>query len=204
MNSKVWRVVLVVFLTFGLSVLVVEQIHAAVTCSVSASAGETSASGSVSPGISDLEFDHEPNDKYEGKGTVSLTVDGVPSGKREQRIWIKVKSRTNKYTKQVERSATLEAGMEVGVNWTVINTKHHSDGSKTVKYTIGVEITETDLYTVSRNCSASASGDPWDYKDAYAFGNCGSAADADGLKTYRYTPGLIYGFVIGLLSFNLT
>ncbi len=188
MNSKAYAVVLTVVFTLGLVALVVEPIHAEVTCRASASAGRTSASGSVSPGIRYLEFQHSVNNQYSGTGTVMLKVAGTPSSKSAS-IYIKVKERTVEYLQRVERSATLEAGMSIGSNWSVFETDWHADGSRTVKYTMEVKRIEKELYTVSSGCSLSASGSYWQNKSASSSGSCGGASDSDGPKTYTYSSG---------------
>ena len=188
MNSRIWAAVLAVVFTCGLSALVVDQIHAAVTCSASAYAGRESAGGSVTPGASDLPIDHEKGNEYEGKASVVLSVNGIAHRKVGKRIWVVVKEETLEYQGIVETSATLEAGMEVDADWKVFDTTFHADESRTVKYTISVEVTQKQLWAETRDCSHSASGEPWHYKDAYAFGNCDTASDADGFKRYRPPP----------------
>lgn len=191
MNNKVWRVVLVVFLTFGLSVLVVERIHATETCSASASAGKSGASGSVSPGASHLPIDHDVNDEYRGVASVKLVVDGTTHQKIGERIWVVVKEKTEEVSYEKEDTTVLAAGAEIIVPGRIIS-KVTANGKVTVTYRYKVKETKKKLYTETEGVSHSASGQKWHEKSAIAFGFCGNASDCDGWKTY--TPSGIWGW----------
>ena len=189
MNSKIFAAVLAVVFTCGLFLSIIDQLHAAVTCSASAYAGKESAGGSVTPGASDLPIDHEKGNAYRGKASVVLSVNGIAHRKVGQRIWVVVQEETLEFQGIVETSATLEVGMEVDADWHVLNVKVHADKSRTVKYKASAKITRKRLWADTKGLSHSAPGEPWHYKDAYAFGNCDTASDADGFKRYRPPPG---------------
>ena len=188
MNSKIFAVVLAVIFTCGLSALVVGQIHAAVTCSASAYAGRESAGGSVTPGASDLPIDHEKGNEYEGKASVVLSVNGIAHRKVGQRIYVVVKEETQKRSWTVKKTKKLGAGAEILVPGKVLSVIVRANGEQIVTYEYQEEIARNVLYTKTKGLSHSAPGEPWHYKDAYAFGNCDTASDADGFKRYRPPP----------------
>ena len=195
MNSKIFAAVLAVVFTCGLFLSIIDQLHAAVTCSASSSASKYGASGSVSPGASDLPIDHKKDDKYEGKASVKFVIDGTNHQKIGERIWVVVKEETREFIDTVTNTREVAANAEVDAKWKVISVKAGGSGKKIVTYTTSAKVTRQALYTVTEPLSHSAPGDPWDDKDAIAFGNCGSAADCDGWNKYR--PSGIFGLGIG-------
>lgn len=76
MYRKALFAILAMVFIASLCFFVYNQVHAAVTCSASASAGDLVARASVSPGATNIELDHSKGQKYRGNGTARAVVNG--------------------------------------------------------------------------------------------------------------------------------
>ena len=184
MYRKVLLATLAVLFIVSLCLVVYDPAYARVTCSASASAGSGSASGSVTPGIADLELDHKAGQNYEGKGTVKLVVNNVDYPLIGKRIWVKVKVQRVTSTEKRIVKKKFDVGTEIIVPGPIISTVETGNVIE-VSYEISVQVTRDELYTTYESASHNKGGKFWQYKDAIAFGNCGSASDSDGWKRYR-------------------
>lgn len=95
MVRKVLFATLVVVFSVVLCLFVYKQTHAAVTCSASASANSFYSSGSVSPGITNLQWEHSKGQSYSGTATVRAACGGDVKKKENATIRIRVMERTN-------------------------------------------------------------------------------------------------------------
>ena len=93
MLRKVLSATLAMVFIVSLCLFVYNQTHAAVTCSASASANSFYSSGSVSPGITDLEWDHSKGQSYKGEATVRAACGGDVEKKENVVIRIRVAER---------------------------------------------------------------------------------------------------------------
>ena len=93
MYRKVLFATLAVVFIVSLCLFAYNYTHAAVTCSASASANGLYSSGSVSPGITNLKWEHNKDDKYSGTATVRAAVGGDVEKKENASIHIRVKER---------------------------------------------------------------------------------------------------------------
>ena len=93
MYRKVLFATLAVVFIVALCFFVYNQVHAAVTCSASASANSFYSSGKVSPGIRNLKWEHEKNDRYSGTATVRAACGGDVEKKENVAIHIRVMER---------------------------------------------------------------------------------------------------------------
>ena len=107
MLRKVLFSTLVVVFIVSWCLLVYNRTHAAVTCNASASANSFYASGSVSPGITNLQWEHKKDDRYRGTATVRAACGGDVEKKEGATIRIRVKERTTtSHTGSISTSTT--------------------------------------------------------------------------------------------------
>ncbi len=98
MYRKVLFATLAVVFIVTLCLFVYKQTHAAVTCSVSASANSFYSSGSVSPGIRDLAWEHKEGQSYSGTATVRAACGGDVEKKEDVIIRIRVEKEGHAWT----------------------------------------------------------------------------------------------------------
>ena len=91
MYRKVLFATLAVVFIAGLCLFVYNQVHAAVTCRASASANSFYSSGNVSPGITNIKWEHKKDDMYSGTATVRAACGGDVEKKVDKPIHIRVK-----------------------------------------------------------------------------------------------------------------
>ena len=116
MYRKVLFGTLAVVFIVALCFFVYNQVHAAVTCSASASANSFYSSGSVSPGIRNLKWEHKKDDMYSGRATVRAACGGDVKKKENVEIHIRVKEKaiSRGHPPHVEKeSTTVKKGARV-------------------------------------------------------------------------------------------
>ena len=92
MYRKILFATLAVVFIVSLCLFAYNYTHAAVTCSASASANSLYSRGYVSPGITNLEWEHKKDQVYTGSATVRAAVGGDVEKKESAVIRIKVRS----------------------------------------------------------------------------------------------------------------
>ena len=93
MYRKVLFATLAVVFIATLCFFVYSGSDAVVTCSASASANSLYSSGSVSPGITNLKWEHRKDDMYSGRATVRAACGGDVEKKENVEIHIRVMER---------------------------------------------------------------------------------------------------------------
>ena len=93
MYRKVLFATLAVVFIVALCFFVYNQVHAAVTCSASASANSFYSRGKVSPGITNLQGEHSKGQSYRGEATVRAACGGDVEKKENVVIRIRVEER---------------------------------------------------------------------------------------------------------------
>ncbi len=121
MYRKVLFATLAGLFIVSLCFFVYNQVHAAVTCSASASANSFYARGSVSPGITNLEWEHKEGQKYNGTATVRAACGGDVEKLEDVTIRIRVEKEehgwtTGSYTNTTYELYTVSEGANVR-NW---------------------------------------------------------------------------------------
>ena len=108
MVRKVLSATFAVMFIASLFFFVYNQVNAAVTCNASASANSVYASGSVSPGITNLKWEHKKDDTYSGTATVRAACGGDVEKKEGAAIRIRVKERTTTSNSVYTSTSTTE------------------------------------------------------------------------------------------------
>ena len=98
MVRKVLYGTLAVMFIVSLCLLVYDYTYARVTCSASASANSFYASGSVSPGITNLEWEHREGQSYSGSATVRAACGGDVKKKERATIRIRVEKEEHSWS----------------------------------------------------------------------------------------------------------
>ena len=93
MYRKVLFATLAVLFIVSLCFFAYNRVHATVTCSASASANSLYSSGTVTPGIRNLKWKYEKNDRFSGTATVRAACGGDVEKKENVEIHIRVKER---------------------------------------------------------------------------------------------------------------
>ena len=118
MYRKVLFATLAVVFIVSLCLFVYDYTHAAVTCDASTWAGSLWANASVNPGITDLDWDHNEDDRYFGYATVRAACGGDVEKKENVVIRIRVEeeeysSHTGSSTITRKRKYTEREGASV-------------------------------------------------------------------------------------------
>ena len=135
MYRKVLFATLAVVFIVALCFFVYNQTDAAVTCSASASANSFYASGSVSPGIRNLEWEHKKDDMYSGRATVRAACGGDVKKKEKVEIHIRVKEKaiSRGYPPHVETTyelyTTSKGANETNWDWPSVSKIGYATGS---------------------------------------------------------------------------
>ena len=151
MYRKVLSATLAVVFIAGLCLFVYEQTHAEVTCNASAWAGSLWANASVSPGIIDLDWDHNEGDKYFGTATVRAACGGDVEKKEDAVIRIRVEEEeysvhTGSTSRTRKRKYTVKEGQSVtNFDWPGVAKIAYATGSMDT----GASDTDSDEYRPS-------------------------------------------------------